>query len=267
MSANGYEQIEAMISLCNEYKSLNRDTLDFIVLKQMGVDTLPFTFSLNLLLFTTIIQQKIMDTEILLRFLLAALWGGIVGTEREYHSKSAGFRTMIMISMGACFFTIISQKLGAGNPDRLAAGIVTGIGFLGAGVIFRGDNRISGITTAATIWTVAAVGMGIGAGYYFASGCASVLIIIVLAVLPTLERKIDRLNLLRSYTIVVATGQMSEAEITDLFESHKLKYNISSESCDANQHSAVWLVHGHLLHHESFIAQLKTEKRILFFSY
>jgi len=126
-----------------------------------------------------------MDSEIIIQFLLAALWGGIVGLEREYRSKSAGFRTMIMISTGACFFTIMSKAIGSpGNADRIASNIVTGIGFLGAGVIFRGgENRVSGITTAATIWAVAAIGMGIGAGYYFAAASASILIIFVLAIL------------------------------------------------------------------------------------
>ena len=78
-----------------------------------------------------------MDFEIFLRFLLAALWGGMVGIEREYRSKSAGFRTMIMISIGSCLFTMLSVRIGMpGNPDRIASNIVTGIGFLGAGVIF-----------------------------------------------------------------------------------------------------------------------------------
>ena len=136
------------------------------------------------------------DYEILLRFLLAALWGGIVGAERQYRSKSAGFRTMIMISMGACFFTMMSVLIGgAVSHDRIASNIVTGIGFLGAGVIFRGENRINGITTAATIWAVAAVGMGIGSGYYFASSCASILIFLILAVLPSMESYIELLNM------------------------------------------------------------------------
>ena len=106
------------------------------------------------------------------------------GLEREFRSKSAGFRTIIMISIGACFFTIMSKAIGSpNNEDRIASNIVTGIGFLGAGVIFRGgENRVSGITTAATIWTVAAVGMGIGAGYYFAAASASVLIIFMMRV-------------------------------------------------------------------------------------
>ncbi|MES1226130.1 MAG: MgtC/SapB family protein, partial [Bacteroidota bacterium] len=144
-----------------------------------------------------------MNKEIVIQFLLAALWGGIVGLEREYRSKSAGFRTMIMISTGACFFTIMSKAIGdPGNPDRIASNIVTGIGFLGAGVIFRGgENRVSGITTAATIWTVAAVGMGIGAGYYFAAASASALIIFVLAVLPYAESRIDKISQTRTYVI------------------------------------------------------------------
>jgi putative Mg2+ transporter-C (MgtC) family protein len=144
-----------------------------------------------------------MDLEILLQFSLAALWGGIVGLEREYRSKSAGFRTMIMISLGSCFFTIMSLKIGTdASHDRIASNILTGIGFLGAGVIFRGtETRISGITTAATIWAVAAIGMGIGAGYYFAAGAASLIIIFVLSALPWAEYQIDKLRQTKTYTI------------------------------------------------------------------
>lgn len=104
-----------------------------------------------------------MHSEILIRFLLAAVCGGIIGAEREYRSKSAGFRTMIMIAIGACLFTMMSEQIGGvGNPDRIASNIVTGIGFLGAGVIFRGENRVNGITTAASIWG----GLCTGYGYW-----------------------------------------------------------------------------------------------------
>src|SRR3954470_18872228 len=133
-----------------------------------------------------------MDKEILIRFLLAGLWGGIVGLEREYRSKSAGFRTMIMISIGACFFTMMSVKIGSPNSaDRIASNIVTGIGFLGAGVIFRGDNRVNGITTAATIWAVAAMGMGIADGLYGLVGVATVIVLSALLLLEKLEAIID----------------------------------------------------------------------------
>jgi putative Mg2+ transporter-C (MgtC) family protein len=110
------------------------------------------------------------DLGILIHFLLAILWGSLVGAKREYRSQAAGFRTIIMIAIGACFFANMSATIGGpNNPDRITADIVTGIGFLGVGIIFKANNRINGINIAATIWTVAAVGLGIGMGYYFAT--------------------------------------------------------------------------------------------------
>src|SRR5215207_8430240 len=103
---------------------------------------------------------------LLIRFLLVILVGGLIGAEREYRSKSAGFRTMILICLGSFLFTTFSIHISGSTNDRIASNIVTGIGFLGAGVIFKSDNRINGITTAATIWAVAALGMGIADGAY-----------------------------------------------------------------------------------------------------
>lgn len=209
-----------------------------------------------------------MEWEILLRFLLAALWGGIVGAEREYRSKSAGFRTMIMISIGACFFTMISTDLGGnGNPDRLAAGVVTGIGFLGAGVIFRGESRVLGITTAASIWTVAAVGMGIGAGLYTASAYASLLVLIVLALLPSLEDVIDRLHQFRTYTITYSISGNGEQQIERFLDESKLKGHINGELKDLEWITATWMIRGRRAGHEAFIAQLKKEAGIVRFNY
>lgn len=98
-------------------------------------------------------------TTLLFKLALAVLIGGLIGAEREYRSKFAGFRTMILISLGSFLFSTFSIYLA--GTDRIASNIVTGIGFLGAGVIFKSDNRINGITTAATIWAVAALGMGV----------------------------------------------------------------------------------------------------------
>lgn len=100
------------------------------------------------------------------RLLLVILVGGLIGAEREWRSKSAGFRTMILICLGSFLFTTFSILIGNSTNDRIASNIVTGIGFLGAGVIFKSDNRINGITTAATIWATAALGMGIADGAY-----------------------------------------------------------------------------------------------------
>src|SRR5690349_11417101 len=110
---------------------------------------------------------------IILRLLLAAAIGGIIGVEREYRNKSAGFRTLILICMGSALFTNLSILIGDYSHDRIASNIVTGIGFLGGGVIFKSDNGVNGLTTAATVWITTALGMTVGGGYYIASavGC------------------------------------------------------------------------------------------------
>jgi putative Mg2+ transporter-C (MgtC) family protein len=116
-------------------------------------------------------------SEALLRIVLAAVLGGAVGLERELRDREAGFRTHMLVSIGSALFTIVSAYafrdflVGGGavlraDPTRIAAQIVTGIGFLGAGAIIRQGLSIRGLTTAATLWVVAAIGMAVGAGYY-----------------------------------------------------------------------------------------------------
>jgi putative Mg2+ transporter-C (MgtC) family protein len=129
-------------------------------------------------------------SDILIKLILSIIIGGALGAEREYRSKSAGFRTLTMICLGATIFTIFSEIIGApGNPDRIASNIVTGIGFVGAGVIFKGDgtSKVNGITTAAMIWVTAALGMSIGAGYLWIAAMAAVLILLVLFIFALLE--------------------------------------------------------------------------------
>lgn len=208
-----------------------------------------------------------MDYEILLRFLLACLWGGMVGIEREYRSKSAGFRTMIMISIGSCLFTMISSRLGGENPDRIAANIVTGIGFLGAGVIFRGENRISGITTAATIWAVSAVGMSIGGGYYFAAGCASLFILVVLAFLPYVETVIDLRHKSVEYTLRFDKKVYTSEEFEAILLAAGLKFQATKREKDGEYYIASWLVRGNARKHWEMIAQVTTEDKVNRFTY
>ena len=209
-----------------------------------------------------------MDYEIFIRFLLAALWGSIVGAEREYRGKSAGFRTVIMISIGSCFFTMMSERIGgSGNPDRIASNIVTGIGFLGAGVIFRGDNHVNGITTAATIWAVAAVGMGIGGGYYFAAAYASFFIMVVLALLPFLERYIDSLNQIKEYSIKCNFFDNTQIKIEQLLQLHHLKFRLIRQLKEDNDLSGTWQVIGTAKNHKNFIADAMKDKTIKRFGY
>jgi len=210
-----------------------------------------------------------MDSEILIRFLLAALWGGIVGLEREYRSKSAGFRTMIMISTGACFFTIMSKAIGdPNNPDRIASNIVTGIGFLGAGVIFRGgENRVSGITTAATIWTVAAIGMGIGSGYYFAAASASVLIIFVLSILPYAESKIDKISQTKTYLVQRNFTDDAAGLYETIMQEHKLIFKRMTLAKKGNIITITWDVRGRAKNHDEFCRIISKDEMVQRFEY
>jgi len=205
-----------------------------------------------------------MNNELIIRFALAVLWGGIIGSERQYRSKSAGFRTMIMISLGACFFTIISKIIGGDtNGDRIASNIVSGIGFIGAGVIFRGDNRVNGITTAATIWVVAAVGMGIGAGYYFAAAVSSILMILILAILPYIERFIDELNQSKEYTIVIYYEKDSIKHIEQIFKDIDVKYRLIKIDKIGEKVSFEWEIQAHKKRHSILSERLMNNNLIL----
>jgi putative Mg2+ transporter-C (MgtC) family protein len=120
------------------------------------------------------------------RVSLAGLLGAVIGLERELRGHPAGIRTMSLVTLGACLFTEVSLLIGA--HDRIAAQIVTGIGFLGAGVIFREGTGIKGITTAATVWGAAAIGMALGRELYVVSVLGTVLIVFLLWSRPLTHR-------------------------------------------------------------------------------
>ena len=117
-----------------------------------------------------------------------------IGVERELRRKPAGLRTNILIALGSALFTILSVQIAhaGGTPDRIAAQIVTGIGFLGAGAILRSGKDVRGMTTAATIWVNAAIGMAAGAGEYVTAGVATLVTLIVLVILPPVEAYFER---------------------------------------------------------------------------
>jgi putative Mg2+ transporter-C (MgtC) family protein len=126
------------------------------------------------------------EIAIILKIMLAAMLGGIVGLERELSHKEAGLRTNILIAIGSTLITILSFKIAAlapgADPARLTAQIVSGIGFLGAGAIIQARFAVHGLTTAATIWTVAAIGIAVGSGFYLLAFVVAILVVIVLTV-------------------------------------------------------------------------------------
>ncbi len=152
---------------------------------------------------------------------VATLVGGMIGIEREYRDKSAGFRTMILISVGSCLFTVFSHAMGDqdGETTRIAASVVAGIGFLGAGVIVKDGPTIRGLTTAASIWLVASLGMGAGIGEYLLVLSVTVLALVVLFILPPFERWLDRLHDFSEFHITIKNSDVAEGKILDILES------------------------------------------------
>lgn len=126
------------------------------------------------------------ELDMVIRIAIAAFIGGVIGYERARAQKPAGIRTHLLVCMGAALFTVISiWGFGeGGDPSRVAAGVVVGIGFLGAGTILRQEKGVAGLTTAATIWAVAAIGVAIGAGLYAVGAVAAVIVPIALRLLP-----------------------------------------------------------------------------------
>jgi putative Mg2+ transporter-C (MgtC) family protein len=132
--------------------------------------------------------------DLLVQLLLAVILGGAIGSERELRGKPAGLRTNILICVGAVLFTVLSQKLAgpSGDRGRVAAQILTGVGFIGAGTILHLRGAVSGLTSAATIWVVAAIGMALGCGAYLEAAGTTLLVMLVLAGLGPLEARLAR---------------------------------------------------------------------------
>jgi len=132
-------------------------------------------------------------TDDIISMLMSILCGGIIGFEREYKSKSAGFRTIVLISLGSTIFTIVSGH-GVGSDDRISANIITGIGFIGAGVIFKDQISIRGLTTAAVIWTSAAIGMTTGIGYHALAFVFTIITLLILLMVSRVEKVISQMQ-------------------------------------------------------------------------
>ena len=171
---------------------------------------------------------------------IAFVIGAVLGLEREFRSKPAGFRTMILICVGSCLYTILSKEAGGGSPDRIASNIVTGIGFIGAGVIFKEGITVNGLTTAALIWTTAALGMAIGYHNYPLAIVVSVIVVIALFVLEPVQRFINRFHKVKDYKIrTVELGENFRNELEAYFKTHELTFRCMKFVKDNND--AVYL--------------------------
>lgn len=212
-----------------------------------------------------------LSTDDLIKVLLAVLVGGLIGAEREFRDKAAGFRTLMFICLGSALFTIFSVKLaafgdsrlgGSGDATRIASNIVAGVGFLGAGVILRHGGKVIGLTTAAAVWLVAALGMGIGAGEHALVLAVTAVTLLILGLFPLLERWIDDLNEERLYRITCALAADKLPALRALFEEHGLRV----AHCHPAKHGARVVyrckLSGRLERHDRLIERLLADPEI-----
>jgi putative Mg2+ transporter-C (MgtC) family protein len=167
----------------------------------------------------------VLRLDLAVKLILAVLMGGAIGLERQLAGKASGLRTNIMICLGSALIMDLSMNLGTsfggdvriGDPGRIAAQVVTGIGFIGAGTIMQSRGAITGLTSAATIWMVAAIGLTVGAGFYVEALGATALVMLVLAGLGRLEYKLLRVRRTHNCTIRTKPGTSLDWLKTALF--------------------------------------------------
>jgi putative Mg2+ transporter-C (MgtC) family protein len=197
-----------------------------------------------------------------LRLVLAILVGGLVGFEREYRDKAAGFRTYILICTGAAMFTLLSFRLGEGADVRIATGIVTGVGFLGAGAIMREGGKVAGITTAAGIWLTAALGMGLGGGQYALVAVAATLVLIVLWVFPFISHRIKDMTDEKTYMVTCEVSNKKLAEMQALFSKCGLEVKSFQRAKKDDDMTCTWNVTGKPACHEALVKRLFDDPQV-----
>ncbi len=196
---------------------------------------------------------------------MALLIGGIIGAERERHKKAVGLRTLILISMGSALFTILSYRFGMNSnfdPGRIAANIVSGIGFIGAGVILEERGRITGLTTAATIWLTAALGMAAGAGEYLLSAGAGLMSLIVLMLFTRFEEYLEISSETRTYQITTKVSWDKYKELKSLFKEYHLPIQNYKQEKKDGEMVCTFEVYGTTKRHDKLVQKLLGDKQI-----
>lgn len=194
----------------------------------------------------------------LLKIIVSVVIGAIIGAEREYKSKAIGFRTIILITLGSCLITIVSTIMGKGKDDtRIAANIITGIGFLGAGAIFKEGATVKGVTTAATIWISAAIGMAIGIAQYEFAFLVATIVMTVLLGFTWFQNFIDKTNTNKVYKITLTGHSMAKLkELDDIIKGLRLKSNCTNHMKISNEMILTYSIRGAEKKHKELIKRL-----------
>ena len=200
-----------------------------------------------------------------LSLLIATAFGGLVGIERELSDKAAGLRTNILICVGACLLAMLSRQAASaagGDSTRIAAQIVSGIGFLGAGAIMRQGDQVTGLTTAATIWVVAAIGMTVGFGFYDVAAMATVLTVIVQGILPRIDAYIDELRQRHTFRIISDLHDEGLEEIKTIFRVADVKVLRRKLMKKSGSYYSEWYVSGPRLEQKNVVRKLLDSKHV-----
>jgi putative Mg2+ transporter-C (MgtC) family protein len=202
------------------------------------------------------------------KLLLAALLGAIIGLDREYRNKPAGFRTLLLVSLGAGLFTMVSFKMALSDPlgqsdvTRIASNIITGIGFIGAGIIFRNKMDVQGITTSATVWTTAAIGMAVGIGAYGLAVVATIVTWLTLFVLQYVESMMEDMTRTVRYR-VSWQGGVNPVDFNEIFEGRYYNLKETKLRKSGEVITAEWTVKAARKTHEDFVEKLILDPRIV----
>jgi len=206
--------------------------------------------------------------EDLLKLVFALAIGALIGAEREFHDKAAGLRTIILICVGSTLFTIFSVRIaGDKDPGRVAAQIVTGVGFIGAGVILHRRGQVRGLTTASAIWIAAALGIGAGTGYLAFTGIAAVLALLVLWVLPKFEDRLEMMRTFRTYRIITALDLQKPPQLAAMFRQQGLKIKSQNLAKHDEALISLWQIAGHPDQHQQAVTILLADPDVHEFEY
>ncbi|MFN5168355.1 MAG: MgtC/SapB family protein [Cyclobacteriaceae bacterium] len=208
-----------------------------------------------------------LDTELAIRLLISFAIGTAIGLEREYRSKAAGLRTMIMICVGSTVFTEISIAMGGATPDRIASNIVTGVGFLGAGVIFKDGLNVSGLTTATTIWISAALGMAVGAGEYFIAIVTTGVVVLVLSLFNYIQEFVERLHHARVYRICFGRSVELAETLNAWLVNQKLRHKKKKLVKERDQLVLVYEIYGSEKKLDEFSRLLQQDDRVISYEF
>ncbi len=188
------------------------------------------------------------EIDVLFRILMALVCGGIIGYEREHKNRPAGLRTHMLVCIGAALVMIISQFIyenhmpGANDPARLGAQVISGIGFLGAGTIIRERFSVKGLTTAATLWAVACIGLAIGSGYYLIAVITTIVIFLSLIIFRKLEHLLKVKSNAGKVKITAKYSQSIERDMRE--ELSEMGYSVSKmKFSKSNDMSTVMLIY------------------------